>query len=191
MNKKEAKIINIILLVTAIIDAILLTRAIIIGSKAIVDSVLVAVLLLVAYKYKANSNLNTATVSGAAIFFVLHLFGAHGLYDYYIFDSIGYDKLLHFYGPFVLFVVVFNYLDFKKTKLTLKNIIIFAALITLGINAIQEVLEFTGNSLLGKGEGVFFYGSGDLGGDDTPKDLIANFLGVTLSGIVMYFGKRK
>jgi len=191
MDRKRGKIINAILIATAVIAAAFLARAISIGSKAICDSVLVLVLLFVMYRYKKNFGLNIATTIGAAVFFFFHLLGAHGMYDFYIFDSIGYDKLLHFYGPFVLFVMIFNYLAAKKIKVGAGHLVFFAVLITLGINAFQEVAEFTGNSLLGRGEGVFFYGSGDLGGNDTPKDLIANFLGVTLSGIIMYLRKRR
>ena len=194
MDKKEAKTIDIILLLTAIAAAGFLIRAIAIGSKAVFDSVLVLLLLFLMYKYKKNFDLNVATASAGAVFFVLHLLGSHGLYDFYVFGSIGYDKLLHFYGPFVLSIIIFNYLAHylkqKKARIEVGHVVFFAVLITLGINAFQEVAEFTGNSLLGKGDGVFFYGSGDLGGNDTPKDLIANFLGVTLSGIILYFRKR-
>ena len=189
--EKKGKKIDVIIIITAVISAIFLARAILTGSKAIFDSVLVLVLLFVLYRYKKNFNLSTLTVFLASIFFFFHLLGAHGLYDFYFYGSLGYDKILHFYGPFVLFMLVFDYLEAKKLKASAGHLVFFAVLITLGINAFQEVAEFTGNSLFGSGEGVFFYGSGDLGGNDTPRDLVANFLGVTLSGVIMYFRKRK
>jgi len=191
MVKKEGKVIDIILIITSVIAVGFLARSIAIGSKAIYDSALILVLLFVMYKYKKNFDLNPATTAAACVFFFLHLIGTHWLYDAFFY----YDKVLHFYGPFVLVILIFNYLNkylkTKKAKIEVGHIVFFAVLITLGINAFQEVAEFTGNSLLGSGQGVFFYGSGDLLPRDTEKDLIANFLGSTLSGVILYFRKRK
>ena len=52
-------------------------------------------------------------------------------------------------------------------------------------------MEYLGYAFLGKGEGLLFFGAGDLEGyADTAHDLIANSLGALLSAIYCYFFKR-
>ncbi|MEM4336484.1 MAG: hypothetical protein QXG86_00570 [Candidatus Woesearchaeota archaeon] len=201
-EKRRDKIITALFIIITLATFISLIRAFIIGSKAVFDSLMILILLYLTYNYREKLNLKITTTFLGVIFLLGHLLGVNGFYDFYIFGFLGYDKLLHFYGPLVLFFIIFNFFQysFEYYKLKEKNktktnfnfkIIIITLLVTLGINALQEVIEFTGNSVLGNGEGVFFYGSGDLEGNDTPKDLVANFLGATLGGLILLIKNYK
>lgn len=171
------------LALTALIVLVFLVRAVLIGSKAVWDGATSLVLLLLAWRLGQRFALSTPSLIMAELFLIAHNFGAHGLYDLSLFGLLGYDKVLHFYGPIVLFSIFFNDLKIRK-GLAFRHCLAFAALITLGINAIQEVVEFVGNSLLGAGDGLYFYGSGDLGPNNTELDLVANVLGVAVSVLI-------
>jgi len=182
--QNNERIIKISIILTFIIILGFLIKAFLINSKAIYDGIFVLLLLTIAFLNHKKLRIKVYSIILAEVFFIFHMLGTLGWYDIAVF-GIPYDKILHFYGPLVLFIFSFNYLS--KFKLRLNHALVIALLVTLGINAIQEVVEFTGNTLLGKGDGIFFYGSGDIGGEDTPKDLIANLLGGTLGLVIMYF----
>lgn len=184
---KPDRTIQASLAVTAIFILYFFHKAMVLRSKAIFDVILAFILISIAWFYYDKIKLTPITAVFGEIFLIFHMLGALGWYDTYVW-IVPYDAIMHYYGPLVLFVIIFNYLRvYEKETLRL---FLLAGLATLGLNAIQEVVEFVGNSVLGGGEGMFFYGAGDFGEKNTEQDLVANFLGVLTGVAIMWFRKK-
>jgi uncharacterized membrane protein YjdF len=59
------------------------------------------------------------------------------------------------------------------------------------MSAMHEVFERTSGYFLGRGEGIFFIGTGDEGQNDTRYDVIFNIFGAFFGTIVYLAHERK
>lgn len=161
------------------------------GSVPIFDEIFTLILIAVFYKYRKNFRINNFTAVAGCIFLLLHNFGSFGPYDYVFFGILRYDKLLHFFGPFVLYMIVYDF-TMQCTKsmhcLHRQKISMLAILAVLGVGAILEITEyFIGYVYGGQGVGIFFFGAGDEGRwNDSIWDMTSNLLGSITSAIVTW-----
>ena len=108
--------------------------------------------------------------------------------------GIAFDKIIHFYGAFGISLIIFNYLytfNHRKKGIKMLEIIIISFGVAYGIASLVEVIEFVGYGLVGQGEGLLGYGTGDYGEwNNTAWDLISNALGAAFGIIVMFIKKK-
>jgi len=134
--------------------------------------------------------LNNWTIGLALLFFALHSSGVFGFYNLSPFP-VPYDWILHFFGMFVLSIILLNWLG---TNVVTCSLVILAV---LGVGSLIETTEYLGYLGLGEGEGLLFYGSGDIddinyvggGWINTMVDLVFNTLG-SLLGLFVFMLTR-
>ena len=122
-------------------------------------------------------------------FFLLLLVILHNssLYSLHFF-ALKFENFLHFFGGFTLAIIADRILREKLSRIKRFTLIIILA---LGIGAITEIVEWSGYTILGEGEGLFFFGVGDEDSwNNTIIDMIFNMLGATLMGFITLFRKR-
>ncbi len=161
------------------------------GSVPIFDEIFSLIIIGAFYKYRKQLRLNSFTAIAGCIFILLHNIGSFGPYNYVFFNLVRYDKVLHFFGPFVLYMIIYDF-TMQCTKsmhcLHKHKISLISLLAVLGVGAITEIIEyFVGFVYAGQGVGFFFFGAGDEGKwNDTIWDLASNLLGSTTSAIVTW-----
>jgi len=152
----------------------------------------VIALLLVIYHKKARMSLSLLT--GLATLAVMHLCGGNlhiaevRLYDFWLIGGIlKYDHVMHFIGLFLATIIVYNfirpYLDEKilRKKSLLALLLI---LISCGLGATVELIEFVGVVLLNTGEMVGNY-------TNTLMDLVFNLLGAAFAALYLVLRDEK
>ena len=129
--------------------------------------------------------------------FLFELTGlAFGFFAFSLF-GFGFDKMLHFMNSLIGVVLLYVWIstDYKKHK-GIKILIVMLAVI--GIGSIGEIMEFLGQRYFHiYYPGVFSQGDllpstlkNDLTNYDTWWDMIMNFLGASIAGIILLI-KRK
>ena len=155
------------------------------------DSIIIMIVAIALYFMYEKLNLNPLTYSLIIFALILHDLGVFGFYNISPLP-IQWDHITHFFSNFSLTFISFNYLKkyFSKNKFDNTWLIIFIVLISLGVGAIGELIEFTGYLTVGEGAGVLGHGKGDivteLGNSEwlnTMLDLIFNLIG-TLTSLV-------
>jgi len=118
-------------------------------------------------------------------FYVGTLYGAPQLFHQY-------DLLVHSVGfGFLVFALCSFLYPYVKDTIRNKGALFILFLITaLGFGAVNEIIEYTGFTIFGYGEGFFEFGTGDSTPESGPwndamQDLIANLFGASLS-ILLY-----
>lgn len=102
------------------------------------------------------------------------------------YGGIHFDIIMHFVGGFALSMILFQSLYGGRYLLSLRRIAILSLLAASGLGAFVEVLEFIGYSFLGSGEGILFYGTGDVGEwNNSAWDMIMNTIGAVVGIAVM------
>ncbi len=124
--------------------------------------------------------------SAAAFLFMiigisLHLLGSLGLYSYFLFGPIGYDKLVHIFSSFA------GAYAFLTSNIDKDNVLryLIIILMVMGFGALVEINEFVGSTYLSINQGgILTQGDGlpmiksDLQRYDTYFDMIFNLAGV-------------
>jgi uncharacterized membrane protein YjdF len=202
------KLLKIITALYLIIFLILIALAKLLGVSAyIFDSIFFMILTIVLYfsydKLRMNIPIFTLVVFGL----ILHNLGVFGFYG----QSplfVPWDNVTHFF-PFIFTAMMFfnflyQWMDRKFFSARTIFLVIVALLATLGIGSIVENIEYLGFSMLGFGEGGFYFGTGDTFTDqnattieeieaygggwfNTMNDLVCNLLGALLGIIIMSF----
>lgn len=166
------------------------------------DSIFTFVVLTLAYLVSNRMFLNKFTYSLIILGFLIHNLGALGLYSW-SYGLVGFDNIVHLINAFlgaIVFAEYFKYklkIDYrdiskmkqKKDMVFLITILAVCCVILLG--TIVEISEFTGDLILGEGEGLFLTGAGDeFQYNDTMIDTLFNLVGALL-GVKVYllFGK--
>jgi len=145
----------------------------------------IIMILLILYIYKKQNSLwlSNNIVIGLAIFGLLHIFGGgfylNGtrVYDLNLFLGINYDNLVHGVGIFVITFVSYNLLRPHVDKHIIKNrvsLVILLLLLSMGIGAINELVEFGA---------VLFFDAETRVGDfyNTGYDLVSNLVGAIVA----------
>ncbi|MBW2999299.1 DUF2238 domain-containing protein [Candidatus Woesearchaeota archaeon] len=161
---------------------------------ALLDSIFTLALLGIFYKARKYLRLKTYVITLGCIFLVLHNIGSLGPYGWNLW-FLRYDKLLHFFGGFVLYFAFYELLmhSFEHGKHLHKiRILFFAMLCTLGVGALTEIFEYiVGYLYNGPGVGFFFYGVGDFGEwNDSIFDMASNLIGTLIAGIMTYIDRK-
>ncbi|MEA3505897.1 MAG: hypothetical protein U9R36_00140, partial [Elusimicrobiota bacterium] len=125
---------------------------------------------------------------------IMHCSAVYGWFKMSFFGY-EYDAYVHTYSSIILAVIAFNYV--KKFNQNLAETVFLAMFITLGVGLFNELVEFAGYKLMGKGEGLFLLGPGDIGAtnafENLMTDLFQDFYG-NLAGLflaVVYTLKTK
>lgn len=160
-------------------------------TKWIIDNSISAIVVMILWLNYRKLHLNVALYSMTMIMLILHNLGTFGFYSNWYF-GIEWDFYVHFYFGLFFSMALFNLLIKElHPKISPKLILLLTILITCGVGSMNELLEFTGASVLGEGEGVLFFGTGDTGLADTEWDLINNFLGSLLGSFFLFLTHRK
>lgn len=175
------------------------------GLEWIIDNSIAIITLTLIFFMSEKLKLNKVGFFLVNLALLSHNLGTFGFYglSYGVFQ---YDNVVHLFSSVVVCYTIFNLFvekfhfgimsSFKKNKFLLTFFIISAS-ITLGV--IIEIMEFTGDTFLGTGEGLFFRGTGDSDPTnygvesqykDTMQDLIVNTIGSIIGAIGYYFIKK-
>ena len=147
------------------------------------DKFLTAAILLVFYFLHRKMHLTLFEASIGAFALILHHLKLYG--NVYL-GGIEFDLIMHFIGGYAISLVLFQALFGGNYLLSHRRIAVFALLAAIGMGTFVEILEFIGYSYLGKGEGILFYGTGDIGEwNDAAWDLIMNVSGAVLGIVTM------
>ncbi|MDP1629776.1 MAG: DUF2238 domain-containing protein, partial [bacterium] len=109
--------------------------------------------------------------------------GALGLYR----AGFGYDKILHFFIPF-LFTIVIAYFCRQWYKLTFKKSIILPMILIFLAGLLFELLECASDNLLNT-KMMGYYGKSIV--EDTVLDLIAGFFGIIGGALILIFFRKR
>ncbi len=105
--------------------------------------------------------------------------------------GIPFDHIMHTAAGFTIAIFSYNALQREiKNPWKLALVSVFLA---FGITSSIEIVEFFGYHILGSGEGILYYGTGDFGEyNNISWDLISNMLGTLIAVVVLHvFRKRK
>ena len=95
-----------------------------------------------------------------------------------------FDQIVHFYGFFVTTFLMFHLLKtFSSTATTGVLIFITAALASMGLSVMNEIVEFTAVVIAEEtGVGGYF---------NTALDLVFNTLGAATAAVILYVRERR
>lgn len=144
-------------------------------------------------------------------FFVLSLaLHSAGMFGWYAHSPLplSWDKITHFFPIMAVSMIFFSFLQpwMEKRFLTLRNLFLIslALLAGLGAGSLVENVEYFGFSVLGFGEGGFYFGAGDAvglaefneqleinvgGWFNAMADLVVNLLGALAGVLLMMFAR--
>lgn len=169
------------------------------------DNAFTIVFLLVIYLLNSKLQLRTIDLVLLNISLLVHNLGMFAFYQWN-WAFIEYDNLIHFVagfsGGYIIFYLVEQQLrkiDHQKTSEVIERhrvllaFLVIALVTTFGIGV--ELMEFAGFTFFGQGEGLFFYGAGDVGKfgnpleiyTDTMEDIIVNLFAAIIGAFVYYF----
>ncbi|PIN89014.1 DUF2238 domain-containing protein, partial [Candidatus Pacearchaeota archaeon CG10_big_fil_rev_8_21_14_0_10_34_76] len=158
-------------------------------------AVLVILFVLVAGTYK-KTRFDYLILWMLSVWGLFHMLGGsimvggEVLYRYHVlnifqgvdaeFFILKFDQVLHFYIYFVMSFVMFHLINLAgKGKMNSKAISFFAILASSGVGALNEIVEFGA---------VVFLGQTGVGGYyNTALDLVFNFVGAFVGGILAVF----
>lgn len=133
------------------------------------------------YLYKKIDIKPSVLVFGLLILITHHL----RLYGkFYL--GIAFDHWIHFASGIFLGLVLYRY--FSKIIKSKAAIIVLSILVSAGLGALFEIVEFIGYSFVGEsgGQGILFYGLSDfLEYNNIGWDLICNSLGALLGSLIL------
>ncbi|MFC1691526.1 hypothetical protein ACFL0W_05090 [Nanoarchaeota archaeon] len=184
----EARVINVIYILSILGILVSVVYSFITESTWLSDNIICVIILVILMKYKKAFNTNIFAALVISIMLVIHNFGPFGAYTWH-FYGFRYDRYLHLYGGFALAVFIFRTVvqkefinDLFKEKF---KTFLLIMLLTVGVGAFHEVVEYTGGKMLGNGEGVFMFGDGDGGVEDPYIDLMNDLIGGIIGAILM------
>ncbi len=155
------------LLVMVIIFAFVLDRKI-----WAIDSVVLGFVLTVLYLFRRQLNLTVFLFLLISMLVLMHSLSVFGLFRM-TFWGYEYDTYVHAYSSIVIALTAFNYM--KKFNIPLPETVFMTLLITLGGGLLNELVEFAGYKLFGRGEGLFLLGPGDIGATNEYENLMTDF----------------
>lgn len=207
MNKKHRLIIFLVFLQIYII---MIIYNFLRSSQWVLDNTLSLFFLILIFSLNKWLKLGRVSFILFNLALITHNLGMFGFYNWQ-YGIIGYDNVVHFVSSFTAAYIVFNFiarkLHVKKQKHVEKTVIdehiviliflVISSVAMLGVGV--EFLEFFGYSYLGAGDGIFFVGAGDSGGQnalageyvDTMTDMVVNTLGSIFGVLIYYFFRYK
>ena len=155
-------------LLVAALSAFLLDRRI-----WAVDAAVLAALLTGIYYLRRALNLTPFLFALICALFLAHALAVFGFFRMTILGY-EYDTYIHTYSSVVAALVAFNYA--AKFDIPLAERLLIALLLALGVGLLNELVEFAGYRLFGRGEGLFLLGPGDIGATDAFENLMTDLL---------------
>lgn len=162
------------------------------GEKLLGLAILLSVLFLIAPSFFTRSRITDIPLEIEFLLFIIVFFHliVGGTEDFYGKISY-YDNILHFIFPFIISVIGFTitYALFKAGKLRVSTIsmIMIVIIVTLGIGAIWEIIEYGNDQLLLPHIDEWQRAQGSSPADanqDTMTDLVNDLLGGVVGAIV-------
>ncbi len=186
-----------ILITAYILLAVVIVFAFILARKIwAVDSLVLGFILTLIYLIRRQLNLTDFLFMLIAVLVLMHCFAVFGLFKMTIFGY-EYDTYVHTYSSIIIAMIAFNYA--LKFRVSIIETALLALMITLGAGLLNELVEFAGYCIFGKGEGLFLLGPGDIGATnafqnlmtDFSSDFYGNITGIFLSIIWYKFKVKK
>ncbi|MCX6559007.1 MAG: hypothetical protein NTZ26_00705 [Candidatus Aminicenantes bacterium] len=137
------------------------------------DATVVGLLLWGVYLLRRMLNLTPLLFALAAGIGIFHAAAVTGLYGMTFF-GLEYDSYVHTYNSIAVGLLAYQYM--KKFAVRKAEAALMAMLITLGIGLFNELVEFVGYRIGGRGEGWFLLGEGDIGRESAFDNLMTDFL---------------
>lgn len=105
--------------------------------------------------------------------------------------GVPFDHIMHTAAGFTIAVLCYSALE-KEVRNPWKTALV-SLFLAFGIASSIEIVEFFGYNVLGSGEGILYYGTGDFGEyNNVCWDLISNMLGALIAVVALQlFRKRK
>ena len=168
-KQKSAKIMAIVVIIALIL--LMVKNHFNNRDKLILDVAVSCITIIILYKNYKRLNLTNLSFGLALFAFLLHNLD---IYDKY-FLMLKFDHYMHFVGGFAV-ASIFDRLMHEKMRLGKRWF--FLLMLSLGIGAAYEMMEYAGYVFLGEGPGMFFYGLGDEGQwHNAILDLVFNSIG--------------
>lgn len=194
MNEKNKTLMRIFLGIYVIIMLIFAKYTFAVKSYLwLVDELVTFVICFFVYVFRERLRLNPVNFLMLLFALGLHNFGVYGAYSNSYFN-ISFDHYTHFFASLAISMILFSYL--LTYKLKLPAICFIVILMTLGVSAIHETVEFCGYTLFGQdGGNLFFPGAiqkivkpEEFGASNsyqnTMMDILVNFIG-SISGCII------
>jgi hypothetical protein len=159
--------ISYVILLGVVVAAMLLDRRV-----WAVDAIVLGAGLAGVSALRRLLNLTPVLFAAVCSVVVIHGLGVFGLFRLTV---LGYewDTYVHTYSLVVAALVAFRYvLRFERS---LAETVLVAMLLALGLALANELIEFAGYRLFGRGEGLFLLGPGDIGATDAFENLMTDF----------------
>ncbi|MBW2977175.1 hypothetical protein KY347_07070 [Candidatus Woesearchaeota archaeon] len=167
---------NILTVIALAIFLILLIKYALLRSKWVLD--VSASIILLLFFFKFYDRLHQDSVSYFCLIFMMALHDL-SLYSETLF-GLKFENYMHFIGGFTIAIITDR---FFKEKLGKAKRFITLLIFALGVGAIVEITEWLGFKILGAGEGLFYFGAGDIDAwHNTIIDLIFNAFGAAIMG---------
>jgi hypothetical protein len=139
----------------------------------VLDAMVVGLLLWGVYLLRRMLNLTPLLFALAAGIGIFHAAAVSGLYGM-TFLGVEYDSYVHTYNSIAVGLLAYQYM--KKFAVRKAEAALMAMLITLGIGLFNEIVEFVGYRIGGRGDGWFLMGAGDIGSESAYGNLMTDFL---------------
>lgn len=187
LNKEQdKKIKNTITIVASIFFIFFIIKySILTPSNYILDT-LGSILLMTAF-YIFYDKLHQDYLSYFLLAFtmVLHDFSLYSTSPF----GMPFEHYIHFIGGFTVAIVADRLFNEKMRK---SKRFLLLVLLALGIGAITEIVEWLGSIFLGIGEGLFYFGTGDIGNwNNSIMDMIFGAMGAMAMGFRVLFRKQR
>ncbi len=136
------------------------------------DAIVLGAGLAGVYALRRTLNLTPVLLTAVCSVVVIHELGVFGLFGMTI---LGYewDTYVHTYSLVVGALVAFRYI--LRLERPVAETAVAAALLALGLALANELIEYAGYRLFGKGEGLFLLGPGDIGATNAFENLMTDF----------------
>ncbi|MFC2049019.1 hypothetical protein ACFLR5_02230 [Elusimicrobiota bacterium] len=164
---------KIILISTYVLLLVIVAAAFILDRRIwVIDSIILGIALTCVYLIYKRLNLTSFLFLLISLLVLSHCFAVFGLFKMTIL-GLEYDTYVHTYSSIIIALIAFNYV--QKFRISLMESALLALIITLGIGLSNELIEFAGYSMFGRGEGLFLLGPGDIGSTNAFENLMTDF----------------
>lgn len=150
----------------------------------IFDRFFAASIALATFFLYRSMKLSVPTIAVGTFALVLH----HLKLYQKVYLGIPFDHYMHFAGGFALALIFCEYFINSEKRPNYAKTFFLSICVASGIGSFMEIIEFTGKSILGHGQGLLFYGDGDWGEyNNTAWDMINNTIGAAAASVTMIF----
>ncbi len=184
MGKSDLRMKNILTIVALTIFIILSIKYAFLRSKWILDVLGSLIILGIFYKFYNKLHQDSISYFCLILVMVLHDLSFYGESIF----GITFENYMHFFGGFTIAIIADRFFNEKLSKAKRFTMLVIFA---LGVGAIVEIIEWIGFIILGRGEGLFYFGVGDINAwHNTIIDLIFNAFGAIPMGIFTLCRKK-